>query len=132
MLFHPWRTLRYLPHIRVLWVLLPGDQLAKTNGVDLIWMDSRLLQVERRCALTHELIHIEAGHNRVQDAKTEAWVADETARRLITIHELAKQMAWACSFDELADELWVTGQVLADRVSRLTPGEWAIVEAQSC
>lgn len=135
MTFHPWRALRKRAHIRVSWVRMPVGELARTNGVDLIWMDQDLLQVERRCTLTHELIHIEQGHTRCQTPKVERRVRAETARRLITMDALCSSMRWALSFEELADELWVTPRVLSDRVLNFTPEEVRIVarlEGQEC
>jgi hypothetical protein len=105
-MFHPWRALRALPNITVKWVHL-SDKRALTNGVDVIWMDKSALQVERRCSLTHELIHIEKKHTSCQPLAIERKVRAEAARRLIPIGDLAAALAWAHSFDELADDLWV-------------------------
>lgn len=105
--------------------LVPG----RTNGVDIIWMDKRLDQVERRCTLTHELIHIERKHVGCQTASVELEVCLETARRLIPIETLASELRWSNCPDELADELWVTLDVLKDRVRGLTPDELALLVA---
>jgi hypothetical protein len=132
-MFHPWRALRALPKITVKWVHL-SDKRALTNGVDVIWMDKSALQVERRCSLTHELIHIEEKHTSCQPLAIERKVRAEAARRLIPIGDLAAALAWAHSFHELADDLWVTSAVLADRISNLSQTELAIlrkVEIQS-
>lgn len=81
-MFHPWRLLREMPQITVIWTEL-NHKSALTDGVSQIWLDRRLFQVERRCSLTHELIHIERGHTSRQSAAIEEAVRAETARRLI-------------------------------------------------
>ncbi len=128
-MFHPWGVLRKLAHIRVTWADLPVGILGYTNGLDEIVMDKRLLQVERRCTLTHELVHIEWGHLHCQSAKVEQQVCAEVSRRLITIEQMLKYIPWARNYDELADELWVTSDVLDDRIKCLTKDEWVLIKA---
>jgi hypothetical protein len=106
---------------------MPDGVPGRTNGRDIIWLDKRLSQVERRCALTHELIHIEDAHDGCQPPAIEAKVRAEAARRLVKLDHLAKAMQWSLSFDELADELWVTPEVLQDRIKHLTDAEWQIL-----
>jgi citrate lyase beta subunit len=105
--------------------LAPG----RTNGIDIIWMDKRLDQVERRCTLTHELIHVERKHTGCQLAAVELEVSMETARRLIPIADLANALQWSTRPYELADELWVTQNVLTDRLRGLAPEELQILLA---
>lgn len=128
-MFHPWGILRKLSHIRLTWADLPVGILGYTNGVDEIVMDRRLLQVERRCTLTHELVHIEYGHTRCQPAKVERQVCAEASRRLVTIEQLLKHLPWARNLSELADDLWVTSAVLDDRIACLTKDDWALINA---
>lgn len=133
MAYHPWRELRQNTGITVEWVRLHHKR-AMTNGIDTIYMDKRALQVERRCSLTHEMIHIERRHTSCQPPAIEKDVRAEAARRLILIADLAAQLAWARSLDELADELWVTPEVLADRIANLNGRERELlshVEVQS-
>ena len=99
---------------------MPDHAPGRTNGVDIIWMDSRLDQVERRCTLTHELIHIERKHIGCQPAAVEADVRAETARRLVRIEDLAVALSWSTSPIEVADDQEVTPGVLADRSAGLT------------
>lgn len=127
--FHPWGILRKLAHIRLSWVVMPGSVPGRTNGVDNIWLDKRLDQVERRCTLTHELIHIERHHIGCQPASVELEVCLETARRLIPIEDLVNALRWSNRSDELADELWVTSKVLADQMLALTPREMEFLSA---
>lgn len=119
--------MRALAHVRLSWVVMPDGAPGRTNGVDIIWLDRGLDQVERRCAVTHELIHLERRHLGCQPPAVEADVCAETAKRLIHLDHLAKGLAWARSFSELADELWVTPEVLRDRFTNLTDAEWAVL-----
>lgn len=101
-----------------------------TDGVQRIWMDTRLAQAERRTALAHELVHIEHGHEGCQDARTEAWVHQEAARWLIPLERLVDALLWARSEVEIAEELWVTPDLVAARFDGLTAAEQdAITEA---
>ena len=124
-IYHPWRVLgRLWPHV----VLehtddLPPGRRAETNGIDEIRMRRRLLQVERRCSLAHELIHLEHGHAGECSPAVEAAVDEEAAQRLIPWERLLAAVRWARSDEELADELWVTVHVLRARVAALHADE---------
>jgi hypothetical protein len=128
-MFDPWGTLRHLVHVTVRWVRMPDNVPGRTNGTDIIWLDNRLQQVERRCVLAHELVHLEWRHTGCQLPKYEKAVRVETARRLIPIEQLCRHAAWARSHSELADELWVTEMVLSDRLANLTAPETAALAA---
>jgi hypothetical protein len=121
MVSNPWRELRYLPHIRLSLVDdLPQGRHAETNGVDHIWMRSTLLQVERRCALQHELEHILRGHRGHQPPAVELEVRIIAARKLILWDDLMDARRWARDdYVEMADYLAVTPRVLCDRISYL-------------
>ena len=125
----PWKTLRRLVHVTVHWVRMPDDVPARTDGINRIWIDKRLQQVERRCALAHELVHLEWRHTESQESACERAVCIETARRLIPIEELCRYAAWSRSHSELADDLRVTEDVLTDRLSSLTAEEGAALAA---
>lgn len=118
-MFQPWHYLNRSPHIRVFRRNFPAGILARTDGHSTIWLDYDLLQCEERCALTHELIHIERGHRVKQPAPVEQAVREETSRRLISLDTLLRAMQWALSVDELADELCVTPEVAIDRLETL-------------
>lgn len=112
---------------------MPDGVPGRTDGLRVIWLDTRLQQVERRCALTHELVHLERGHDGCQEPRIERQVCAETARRLIPVDDLCKHAAWTSNVHELADELWVTERVVTDRLQSLTPEEsaqLALVEHQ--
>lgn len=121
-MFDPWRTLRALTHVTLIWTALIG-RYGYTNGVDLIYMHPVQLQVERRCTLTHELVHLERRHTGPCHQVAERAVRTETARRLIAFEQLVDAFRWSMSLEEAADELHVTLPVLMDRLARLQPDE---------
>ena len=121
-MFDPWRVLRSQPHIRVEFGVLEGRS-GETNGVDLIRLDSRLLQVERRCTLTHELVHVASVHRGCQPLGVELGVRRRAAVLLIGVQDLARELGWARSRHDLAQELCVTERVLEDRLLWLTESE---------
>lgn len=124
--YHPWRALRHMEHVQVSWVDLPAPFVAITDG-STVWMHDKLLQTERRCAIAHELVHIERGTRCVDDAE-ERRVRTITAQRLVTVSALVEALRWSSSIDEAADELWVTPEVLRDRLADLSTVERAQVD----
>lgn len=63
-------------------VRLPDGVAARTDGVD-IWVDDRLNDIQLKCAIEHEKIHIEMGHSTVQVEAVEMAVRYQTALRLL-------------------------------------------------
>lgn len=124
---HPWRDLRNREHVRLYFEHMPPGMRGGTNGTD-IWMEKRLLQVERRCTLTHELVHMDLGHEGCQDERTEARVRRATARRLLTVEQLVEVVRWTDIPEEMADELWVTVDVLTEFTKSLTAFERKLVD----
>lgn len=124
---HPWRDLRGREHLTVYHHDLPPGMRGATDGTSSVWLERRLLQVERRCTLTHELVHVDLGHTEAQDAKTESKVRRITAQRLIDWDALVDAFRWAHNAAEAADELWVTLDVLEDRLRFLHPHERALL-----
>lgn len=124
-IYHPWRALRDLwSHVELEHTDdLPAGRRADTNGVDEIRMRNRLLQVERRCSLAHELIHLERADTGACPPAVEAEVNREAARRLISWEHLFAGVQWARSEEELAEELWVTVKILRARAETLHAGE---------
>lgn len=123
-----------MTQIQISFTRMPDGIPGRTDGLRVIWLDSRLQQVERRCAVTHELVHLERGHDGCQEPAIEFQVCVETARRLITIDDLCEHAAWATSMHELAEDLWVTPDVVTHRLQSLTPAEtslMALVEHQT-
>ncbi|MEA5454828.1 ImmA/IrrE family metallo-endopeptidase [Sinomonas sp. JGH33] len=124
-MFSPWGALRELTHVTLHFVVMPDGAAGRTDGVARIWLDKRLQQAERRCALTHELVHLEHGHTRCQGPRVERRVRAEAARRLIRFEHLEDAYRWTQHPAELADELWVTSGVVLDRLEALTDEERA-------
>lgn len=124
-MFHPWRALREREEINLQWVSLPAPLHAVTDGTT-VWMHNRLLQVERRCAITHEQAHIDRGTKCVDDAE-EQRVRRLTAEQLIDTRDLVEAAKWSHNAAEMADELWVTVEVLHDRIRHLSPAERAMI-----
>lgn len=106
---------------------MPDGIRGATNGTSAIWMEPRLLQVERRCTLAHELAHVDLGHTSCDDAKAEQAACRRTARQLISWDALVDVFKWAHNAHEAADELWVTPEVLEDRLRFLHPNERALL-----
>ena len=121
--YNPWDHLRTtFPRVRVEFARLEG-RCGETNGRDVIRLDKRLLQVERRCTLAHELVHLEAGEGRACSAAREREVNRIAAARLVQFEALVKAARWARSPIELAEELWVTTSMLEARCETLTASE---------
>ena len=118
-----------MTHVVVEWIRPHPRAPGATNGADVIWLDPRLSQVERRCVLTHELVHLEYGHRGCQPPAVEHVVRVRTAERLVELEDLAAAVKWTVDPDELAEELWVTPMVLQDRVAALSASEVAALVA---
>lgn len=87
-----------------------------------------LLQVERRCVLAHELVHLERGPCAGHHAREESAVDHEAARRLITLEALTTALLWSQDEHELADELWVDVAMVRARLAGLTTIERDAIE----
>lgn len=130
-MFSPWGALRELTHVTLHFIVMPDGALGRTDGQRRIWLDKRLQQAERRCALTHELVHLEHGHTSCQGPRAERRVREETARRLVPFELLVEAYRWTQHPAELADELWVTVDVVHDLLEALTDVERALLAASS-
>ena len=130
--WHPWRILRdHYPEVQVVTThRLPNGVHGLLAGTT-IWICCSLNQVQRRCALTHELIHYVRGVFPI-DLSEEAVVEKYTALQLIPFADLLHALRWNRHPDpeELADDLWVTVDVLATRINNLNPIEVAELEYQ--
>lgn len=129
--WHPWRVLREkFPDAEVRHTdVLPATVLGVTDGDD-VWLARDMLQVERRCTLTHEIVHLERGHRGCQPPAVEADVERESARRLVPLRALGEALAWAHDEAEAADELWVDVATLRARLDGLAPEEIAYLRAR--
>lgn len=133
-MYHPWRRFRS----EAAWTLTFADLPHGRRGVTDFWartvaLDSRLRQVERRCTICHELVHIERGPLPDDDrlaAREESAVEREVARRLIELQPLGEALAWSRHISEAADVLWVTEDVLRARLDCLQPSERIYLDAR--
>ena len=127
-MIHPWNpweelrehwehvTLHYAPSLEV------SDALAYTDGAENIWILDGLTVAERRCTLTHELIHLERRDEGHQGDKIERLVEREAARRLIPLDNLL-EADWAQPLEKIADDLWVDEATLEVRLATLGEAE---------
>lgn len=96
-----------------------------------IWLSFGLTQAERRCSLTHELVHRERGpvpREPVAAAREEKIVDEIACRRLITISALVDGLRWTTEPHDLAEHLWVDTATLHTRLSTLDPIEVSQLE----
>lgn len=112
-------------------VRMPDGVPARTDGVD-IWVDDRLDEVGVRCAVEHELVHIEYGHSTLQSEAVEMAVRYETAKRLLPLDKVVGVCKNGKNLGMIARELGVTKQVLMDRAATLTDEQARIAGCLSC
>lgn len=131
-LWHPWRILR-TEHADVdvsCRYRLPDHLMGMQHGLR-IWLCTTLSQAERRCTLTHELVHRERGPvpaDSAAAAREEQIVDEIAARRLISLPALIDGLRWTRQPHELADHLWVDEPTLRTRMDTLDPVEVAELE----
>jgi hypothetical protein len=123
--YNPWRDLaERFPHVQVHIVDLPDDVLGEIHGSgEVILLRRGTSTAQRRCTLTHELVHLDRGLpddlTPWQLAREERSVEAEAARRLIPAEALTKALRVAGSDERaLAAELWVDLATLRARVAR--------------
>ena len=110
---------------------MPDGVAARTDGVD-IWIDDRLNDVQRKCAIAHEEIHIELGHSTVQTEDVEFAVRYETAKRLLPLDAIVGVCKKGKSLKMIARDLGVTRQVLMDRAATLTDAQAELAGCLDC
>lgn len=130
--WHPWRTLRvHYPEVDVSCRFRLPDHLMGLQQGHRIWLCRTLTQAERRCTLTHELVHRERGPvpaDPAAAAAEERAVDQITARRLITLPSLVDGLRWTRDPHQLAEHLWVDQPTLRTRMTALDPLEVAQLE----
>lgn len=112
-------------------VRMPDGVAARTDGVN-IWIDDRLNEVQEKCAIAHEEIHIERGHSTTQVEAVEMSVRYETAKRLLPLDAIVGVCKNGKSLAGIARELKVTRQVLMDRAATLTDEQARIAGCMEC
>ena len=129
-MWHPWRTAaqRY-PHITIVRKhRLPPGIRGLIQG-DTIWLCSSLTQAERRCALTHELHHVERGVPTPDLLTREERLVDElAARQLIPMLDLISALRTSRDPYRMAEDLWCDAHTVRVRMSTLDPLETAHLE----
>lgn len=111
-----WSTITYRPISS-----LPGGVLGCTDGHNIYIVDG-LTTAERRCVLTHELIHLERGEYTHQSKRIECFIEQEAARRLISFENLL-EVDWTQPLEKIADDLWVDEATLEVRLATLSEPE---------
>ncbi|ETT24960.1 phage protein [Rhodococcus aetherivorans] len=134
--WHPWRHVgKHYPHISVTCAHRLTDGRRGSWTEDGIYIDRDLTQVERRCALAHEIVHLERGPLPTDPrlaAIEERVVSIIAARRLIPLDDLTEALMWVSLEDqaELADELWVDMPTLRIRLRHLAHEERAHINQE--
>lgn len=126
---HPWRRLRALAHITLLW---HDDGPAGVTDFDenTISLRRGMTHDERRTTVLHECLHVERGPslNTLQE-REELRVDRETARLLMPdVKVVGEALAWARDLDEAAWELSVDQAALVVRLQNLHPAERAYLK----
>lgn len=120
-MFDPWKIVAAHPWLAVVHQDMPDHKPGATDGHSTIWLSDRLSQRERRCVLTHELVHLQHGHSDCQPRAIEMQVRMETATLLIPWDRLIREVPACASVNTLAEDLGVTDLVLMDRLQGLSP-----------
>lgn len=104
---------------------------ACTDGKN-IWVDDRLNEIQLKCAIAHEMVHIERGQGCRQTEAEEMSVRYEAARRLIPDDGTVRHCKPGATLAERAKAWGVTRQVLMDRAATLTDEQAARAGCASC
>jgi hypothetical protein len=110
-------------------VRMPDGVAAMTDGVN-IYADDRLNEIQLKCAILHEEIHIERGHGTHQVEAVEMAVRYETAKRMLP--DLAEGCGSGKTLAAAARDLEVTRQVLMDRAATFNDAEAISAGCLSC
>lgn len=129
-MFHPWRRLRDQQHIDLAWRRMPTRR-GMAVGSSLIVLHPDQLQVERRCNLTHELMHVEMGHVGACTRREDCQAQRAASAYLIDMDDLLDVLRWAEDLREVADCLWVDEPTLMARLDALTDAERCRIVALS-
>jgi hypothetical protein len=117
------------PDVTIRHRLLGGVPAALSPNRRVILIERTMDRRARRCALAHEVAHLDLGHGIPLCEGREERRADETAAsRLIPLDRLADVLRWALSPDEVAHDLDVTPHLARVRIRSLSPDEKAWIE----
>ncbi|HEX8093505.1 ImmA/IrrE family metallo-endopeptidase [Jatrophihabitans sp.] len=128
--YDPWADLRLnWPHVKVVIERMTGDLLGEVrDDGQVIALRADTSAAQRRCTLTHELVHLERG---ILDCgpwlqREESLVHAEASLRLIPLASLVEAIRALGGADDpaaLAQWLEVDSETLAVRLSRMTSAE---------
>lgn len=130
--WHPWREAGRRQYLRIELAPLSDDHRGCIRG-DVILINAEDLQAERRCTLSHELVHDERRiypRDRVLRAQEEHTVERIAARRLIALDQLVEVLRWTRHVREAAEELWVDVPMLTAMIHSLSPDERRWIDNQ--
>lgn len=138
MTYSPWRHVRQMPGVVVAMDDLEHAQAYWEPDHQVILLDRRLNQAERRSCLAHELQHIEAGDTCCdvgpdgarQSRRQETRADGGAARQLITLDALADALLWCLGPDEVAEHLHVDERTVRARIRGLTDDEKTYIESR--
>lgn len=125
---HPWRRFREQVGWLIGWADLPdGIWAFSDHEQQIVVMDRRLTQAQRRCTIAHEVEHFDVPtpESPVLAARLEQQIDQKVARRLIPLDRLGDALAWSHTIAEAAGELWVDVPTLRTRLEHLHPAERA-------
>lgn len=127
-LIHPWRRLRALTHITLLWH--DEGPMGETDfEAGTISLRKGLTYEERRCTVLHECLHVERGPVPMGLAAREELVVEKATARLLlpSVKAIGDAYAWAQGVDaDAALELGVDVGILRTRMKYMThPAERA-------
>lgn len=131
----PWRDIgARLPDVVVSLQDIAPARAAWVAGPRVVFLDKRLSTVEGRCALAHELAHIDLDHKprgiAYFDRRQEREADRLAARRLIPIDRLADVLMWTRDEGAVAEALHVDVDTVNCRLSSLHPAERHHIEAR--
>lgn len=136
-MIHPWRRLRALTHVTLLWH--DGGPAGETDfEANTISLRRGMTHDERRCTILHECLHVERGPVLTTLAdREEMRVERETSRLLLPdVRAVGEALAWGRDLAEAAWELSVDSGTLRIRLENLHPAERAYLrrrlEGETC
>jgi hypothetical protein len=134
--YDPWQDLHdNWPEVQVVLAPLPGRLLGELR-YPLIRLRAASSAAQRRCTLTHELLHLERGVRECGPwaAREERIIEAETARRLLPLQSLIAALRWLGAEDHgaVAAALDVDTQILRARLDGLSSQEHWAVRAALC
>ena len=107
--------------------LPPGERGRWYPDLRVIFISDQLSQAERRCTLTHELVHRMRDDLHLDDDllqnRIERSCHQQAARMLISLDDLAAAFLWSEEPWDVADRLWVDMETLHARMDALHPAE---------